>query len=273
MQEKKTTKGEVEKSVSLEDIIKRVLDDKGIDVITYESNVRALRRAFIRLFERLGSDLEIYKYNGVIAFTELEVPFMKSLLFQLYDNKGIIADFVNGGKKNKKFSSEDVRKFLELLDEEMAKTESEENKKELEMMRVFFSNLFLYSPLRSVEDCHKLIDTLAMNLEEIPVDRQSFYLGKIEHILKKEVALRIAESTMEKTRIATRMEITKEENNDDNGKEHFYYESDPEIRFHYKQRDKRVLEAIQKDADLRSYIEKKFGKKAEEIFNYAMLDM
>lgn len=40
MQEKKTTKGEVEKSVSLEDIIKRVLDDKGIDVITYESNVR-----------------------------------------------------------------------------------------------------------------------------------------------------------------------------------------------------------------------------------------
>lgn len=38
------------------------------------------------------------------------------------------------------------------------------------------------------------------------------------------------------------------------------------------QRDKRVLEAIQEDDDLRQYIEKKFGKRAEEIFNYAVLD-
>ena len=36
---------------------------------------------------------------------------------------------------------------------------------------------------------------------------------------------------------------------------------------------KRVLEAIQEDEDLRQYIEKKFRKQAEDIFNYAALDI
>ena len=66
--------------------------------------------------------------------------------------------------------------------------------------------------------------------------------------------------------------ISKKERNDDIGSQSYYYESDPEIRFHYIQRDKRVLEAIQEDENLREYIEKKFGKRAEEIFNYAVLD-
>ena len=274
MQEKGTSKNESEKKVSLEDIIKRVLTDKGMDNDNaYDSNVRALRRAFSRLFDRLGSDIETYKHNGIIEFAESEVPFMKSLLIQLYDNKGIIADFVNGGKKNKKFTSEDAREFLEQLEEEIEKTESEEKKEELEEMMVFFGQLFLYSPLRCVEECHKLIDIIAMNLIEIPVDKQGFYLGKIEHILKKEVSLRIAESTIEMIELAEKIEISKKENKDDIGIQNYYYERDPEIRFHYMQRDKRVLEAIQEDDDLRQYIEKKFEKRAEEIFNYAVLDM
>lgn len=271
MQEKGKSESEAEKRISLEDIIKRVLDDKGMNY-TYDANARALRRAFSRLFERLGSDIETYKHNGVIEFVESEVPFMKSLLSQLYDNKGIIAEFVNS-KKNKKFSSEDVREFLELLEEEIEKTESEEKKEELADMGMFFSNLFLWSPLRCVEDCHRWIDVITMNLKEIPVDRQSFYLGKIEHILKKEVALRTAESTMEMIKLAEEIESSKKENEDDVGIQNYYFERDPEIRFYYMQRDKRVLEAIQEDADLRHYIEKRIGKKAEEIFNYAMLDM
>lgn len=102
------------------------------------------------------------------------------------------------------------------------------------------------------------------------MDRQSFYLGKIEHILKKEFALRIAEATLEMVELAEKIEISKK--NDDIGIQNYYYESDPKIRFHYIQRDKRVLEAIQEDEDLRKYIEKKLGKKAEQIFNYAVLD-
>lgn len=118
-----------------------------------------------------------------------------------------------------------------------------------------------------------MIDIIAVNLNEIPVDRQGFYLGKIEHILKKEFALRIAESTIEMIQLAEKIEISKKENKNDIGIQNYYYERDPEIRFHYMQRDKRVLEAIQEDDDLRQYIEKKFEKRAEEIFNYAVLDM
>lgn len=143
IQEKGTSENKAEKKISLEDIIKKVLTDKGINNdIAYDSNVRALRRAFGRLFERLGSDIEIYKHNGVIEFAESEVPIMKSILFQLYNNKGIIADFVNGGKKNKRVTSNDAYEFLELLKEEIEKAETEEKKEEMIHMLDFFNDLF-----------------------------------------------------------------------------------------------------------------------------------
>ena len=43
------------------------------------------------------------------------------------------------------------------------------------------------------------------------------------------------------------------------------------IQAEYVQRDIEILRAIQEDDDLREYIEKKTGKKAEDIFNYRAL--
>ncbi len=260
------------KIIPLDSIIKKVLNSKGItyDVAGSDSNIVALRRAFYRLLDRLGSDKERFKENGKYLFAEQEVPFMMTLLTQLYDNHGIIADFVNGAKKGDRFSAREVQEFLDDLKEEIEKAESDEKKNDYEDMHFFFSEIFLWSPLRSLESCHDLLDMLATNLQDLPVDRQSFYLGKIEHILKKEFALRIAEATLEMVELAEKIEISKK--NDDIGIQNYYYESDPKIRFHYIQRDKRVLEAIQEDEDLRKYIEKKLGKKAEQIFNYAVLD-
>lgn len=264
---------EKEEIISLEQIIKMVLDDKKIDYdSTNDPNVRSLRRAFDKLFERLGSDKEIFKRNGVIAFSEWEVPLIKSLLFQLYDHNGIISEFVNASKKNKKFSSDEVRSFLDILHKEAENAESDEKKEELEDMGMFFSHLFLWSPLRSLEDCHGLIDSIASRLQDMPVNYQSYYLGTIEHILIKEFTLRYAEATIKMKEIAEDIENSKKGNSNDIGIQEYHGIGDPEIRFHYKQRDKRVLEEIQEDEDLRQYIEKKFGKKAEEIFNYAALD-
>lgn len=262
------------KTIPLDSIIKKVLDSKGAldNEAGSDSSIVALRRAFYRLLERLGSDKEILKENGKYLFAEQEIPFMMALLTQLYDNRGIIADFVNGTKKSEKFSAKEVYEFLYALKEEIEKVESDEKKNNLSDILTFFSDLFLWSPLRSLEDCHTMLDMLATYLQEMPVDRQSFYLGKVEHILKKECALRIAESTLEMIELAKEIEISKKEENDNIGIQSYYYESDPQIRFHYIQRDKRVLEAIQEDKDLREYIEKKFDKKAEEIFNYAVLD-
>ncbi len=274
MEEMNASKSESPKRISLEEIIKKVLDDKKIKYeISIDSNVRNLRRAFERLLKRLGSDIERYKHNGVIEFAEEETPFMKSLLSQLYDNKGIIADFVNGGKKGKRFSSKEVREFLDILTKEIDKAESDVKKEELEDVAEFFSEIFLWSPLRSIENCHGLIDSFASCLQDLPVDSQGYYLGTIEHILKKEFSLRYTEATIEMKELAEKIEQSKGIYNDDIGIQRYYGIQDPRIRFHYMQRDKRVLETIQEDADLRQYIEKKFGKKAEEIFNYAMLDM
>ena len=138
-------------------------------------------------------------------------------------------------------------------------------------MAHFFGSIFLYSPLRSIEYCHTLIDMLALNLQDLTSDRQSIYIGKVENILKKEFALRVTESTLEILDIAGIIEQSKNIVGNKIGIQN-YCEKDPEIRFEYIQRDKRVLERIQEDDDLRCYIEKKMGMRAEDIFNYASLE-
>lgn len=268
-------KGGVDMSskVTLIRIIEAVLIDKGVNISDnkddlVESNVRRLRRAFDRLIDRLGGDKEILKAGGSFEFHESEVSFMKVLIGQLYDDRGLIAKFANERNKNTKFLSSDVHALIQALLDEADKDGA--NQEELKQMTHFFSSIFLYSPLRSVQCCHELIDMLAMNLQDLPTSDQSIYLGKVEHILKKEFALRVAESTLHNLNLAGMIDLSNEITSDDTSAK-FYYERDPEIRFEYIQRDKRVLEKIQEDDDLRRYIEKKLGKKAEEIFNYASL--
>lgn len=96
-------------------------------------------------------------------------------------------------------------------------------------------------------------------------------MGKLEHILKKEWGLRIAELALNSFQIAERIELSKKIAKN-NINPPFYYEQDPEIMFEYIERDKRMLEKVQSDDELRLYIETKVGRKAEDIFNYAALD-
>ena len=256
--------------ISLQEIIEDVLDDKKVAYEkTNDSNVRTLRRAFNRLIERLGSDKEMLQKGGNFEFHKSEVPFMKVLIGQLYDGRGLIAHFTNERNRNMNFSARDVRGLIQsLLDEADKDGASEE---ELNEMARFFSSIFLFSPLRSIEYCHNLIDMLAMNLQDLPTSNQSIYLGKLEHILKKEFALRLAESALHSLNIAGMIDLSNEIAANDIDTQP-YYECDPEIQFEYIQRDKCVLEKIQDDDDLRLYIEKKLGKKAEEIFNYTSLE-
>lgn len=259
------------KKVSLQEIIESVLGDKGVEYdIANDSTVRSLQRAFDRLIEKLGSDKEVLKHGGRnIEFEESEIPFMKVLISQLYDGRGLIGEFANDGNRNRLFSSKDVRELIQSLIDEAEKTGMSEY--ELKEIAKFFDNIFLYSHKRTIEYCHELIDALAMNLVEFPISIQSLYVNKLEHILKKEFALRIAESATNILEIADIINSTKKEAGDNIGIQS-YSEFDPEIRFEYINRDKRVLKRIQEDDDLRQYIEKKIGRKAEEIFNYASLE-
>lgn len=194
---------------------------------------------------------------------------MKVLISQLYDDRGLIAEFTNERNRNKLFSSREVHELIQSLINEADKTEMSEN--ELMLMAQFFCNIFLASPLRSIENCHALIDTLASCLQDLTSAQQARYLGKVEHILQKECFVRSAESIIAMKELAELIEVSKMLADDNIGIQS-YSEHDPEIRFEYIQRDKHVLEKIQEDDDLRQYIEKTFKRKAEEIFNYASLD-
>lgn len=256
--------------ITLKTIIESVLEDKNVkdDSNTYEANIKYLNRAFTRLIEKLGNDKETLKRGErYFEFEESEVPFMKVLLSQLYDNKGIIAEFTNERKRNKKFSSIEVYEFIESL-KDIADSEGlDEN--DIERMVEFFSKIFLLSPLCIVENCHMSIDSLAATLQDLDYYEQAKYLLHVEHVLKKEYALRTAEFIFNTGELAHIVEEYRKKNGGDT---HIYSEYEPELRFSYIQRDRCVLEAIQEDDDLREYIEKKFGKKAEDIFNYAALD-
>lgn len=76
---------------------------------------------------------------------------------------------------------------------------------------------------------------------------------------------------MRRSSIGELIEIRKELEGDD-----IYcgelFEYEPMLRSYYIERDKELLGKIQEDDDLRCYVEKKFGKKAEEIFNYTKLN-
>lgn len=248
--------------------------NKNLDV-QFDNKVKNTERAFGRLIERLGSEKEILKHGGKnMEFDQSELPFMKIILSQLYDNTGIIAEFANKRNRNKKFSSKEVHTMIQSLIDEADK--SGMNEDELIDLAQFLSSIFLIAPLRSIEYCHMLIDTIASELQDLTSDLQSKYLHKVEYILfkqvepilYKEMALRLFESVVRTEDLAIDIEMSKELAEDNIGIQS-YEGLDSAIRFQYIQRDRQVLEKIQEDDDLRQYIEKKLGKKAEEIFNYA----
>lgn len=261
----------MQKKISLQKIIESVLDDKGVEYDkTNDANVQSLRRAFYKLLERLGSDKEVLKCGKRnIEFKEAEVPFMKVVFSQLYEKNGIIDEFINEKNEHKKFSSRDVHKLIQDLLDEADKAGMDEE--ELIELAQFFSRIFLASPLRSIEYCHSLIDKLALTLQDLTYSEQAGYLIKVENILKKEFGLRFAEFTLNTEGLAYLIDERRKYCGDNINSDKFY-EYDPEIRYSYIQRDRAVLERIQEDDELRQYIEKKLGKKAEEIFDYAELD-
>lgn len=253
-------------SYSSSRIIRLVLEEKECNY-GYESEEKSLRRHFSKLVEKLGTNVDALKKDGkTISFSEAEVPFLKILLSQFYDKKGIIYEFTTDKSTNQKFSLEEVHSLIQQLIDEAERSGMEED--ELKQMAIFLSRLFSESPLRSFEYCHRLIDCLALNLGDLTATQQAKYFKHIEDILNKEILLRIVESAINIKEIANIIQSSKKLNEDEIGIQNYeWYE--PEIIYEYKQRDKQVLDAIQNDDNLRRYIEDTFNKKAEDIFNIA----
>jgi len=252
---------------SLEKIIKSVLVEKGIDS-TDVTTIRSIRRGFEKLLETLGGNKDTIKGGSrTISFDESEIPFMKTVLGQIYDRKGVIDKLLD---KTSKITIEDVWTFIQqVIDDEEAKGASDD---ELANLSDFLTDMFSYAPLYFAQRCHTLIDMLAINTKDLLSHEQAIHFLRIQSVLKKEITHRIAESAIRHSANAEGIELSKANFNDDVGCQG-YLELEPSVRKEYIKRDKNMLAIIQDDDDLREYVEKKFGKKAEEIFNYATKDV
>ena len=107
-----------------------------------------------------------------------------------------------------------------------------------------------------------------MSVGDLTNSQQVAYFEKIEYLLEKEANLLDLESAEYLREMAEYMEASKKRQGDDAGIQSYSW-LDPDVAKDHILRDEQALLKIQEDDDLRHYIEKKIGKKAEEIFNYA----
>lgn len=229
------------------------------------SNEKRLRRAFERLLEALGGDInELKAGSRRIEFEESELSFIMAIIRQLNTEDSVVNKLVD---KNSEITYRDVSDFIQLVIDTEEKKEDVTDEELIELM-VFMANMFSYAPLYFAETCHRLIDVLAANTKDLLSNEQAIHFINIQHMLEKEIAHCIAKSALRNWAIADLIEISKKVYEDDIGCQD-YTEHSPELRAEYIKRDKEVLISIQEDEDLRRYVETKLGKKAEQIFNYA----
>jgi hypothetical protein len=258
------------KKISLTTIIDRVLDKENNPY--YDSNSKRLRTSFKNLITGLGRDIEDLKdEKGHFSLEESEVPFMTAILRQFLDSNSLISKFAYKHSKSSDFSPVDVHRLIHSILEEANKHGS--NAFELQQVAEFFNNVFFGSQLRSYMECHLCIDALYMNLHDLTNAEQVKYLRNVEVILKKEVSLRLAKIAVTAYVRASckNTDLLHDKQFEFLGHGQNYDEIHNETKHELIQRDKEMLIKIQEDNDLREYIEKKFNKKAEEIFDYATL--
>lgn len=249
---------------SLGSIITEVLKEEG-GLQDDESSVKQCRRGFTRLIEKLGGSIEDMKSaNNVIEFEEAEVPGIKFLLRNIFrSDDNPIGEFLYS--KDKDFSAEEAIKFIDCVASELCATEKAGTKKQVVE---YLSDIFLLSHLRIIEECHTLIDIYAGNLQHQLRAEQLTFLQSLRDVITHYLTTNIVQRAYRMAEIANDIELYK------NGEAEIdcVYEGYPtNIQAEYVQRDIEILRAIREDDDLREYIEKKTGKKAEDIFNYRAL--
>lgn len=248
---------------SLESIIKEMLREHNVE---NEANIRKYRRAFNSLIEKLGGDIEVLKKGKrTISFDETEIGFIKFIFNQLYRlDDSILNDFIDD---NNEFSSQKVHEFLELLISDSSQSDLNVNEKR--QLVEFFSDIFLLSDKRLIDECHSMIDKIAQQSLMFKRQERLFLLSHLHEYLKRYIFFILEEGTIEIEETAESIETLK---NRKNQSDCLYDFLPPILRCEYINRDEYILERIQEDDDLREYIEKKIGKKAEEAFSYTALN-
>ena len=242
--------------LSLQKIIDMVLDEQKNYVADRDNEKRNLYRKFEKIIDKLGMDKEsVKKGNRNYEFSEVEVPSIKFILTKLLMDQGPIARFV---KKNADFSSKEIKELVQDILNEVEKEETDEDV--LLGVARFLCTYYELGVTRSFERCHALIDCLEANLSDMIATTKAKYVRAIEVFLEYQVFCRIAEAAIDTEDIARMLTLGAE------GDRNPYRLFGSEIESEYMKRDAAVFERLQKDHDLREYIEKKLHRKVEVIF-------
>lgn len=251
----------------ISEVLKSLYDEKdGIPI-----SERTLLRRFYKLVSLCGGTPEALKdQNGHIYFEDENITFLKYVIIQLVNNDGICSRLIDKHTKDNTISAKEIHNFIQGYLDLMEK----EGYSEQDMVATLelFSWLFCDPLLASIEYCHQMIDFIHFNLLLYPYTYQVLEMKKVEEQIKKIFAQTVVEAVFEVGELAQFIEKTKALNEDDVGIQKYFCNEDGEedgASLEYKSRDYRVLQMIQQDKDLRLYVEKRVGKKAEEIFNVA----
>ena len=288
------------KQRSLESIIKEVLNDMNFDDDTYEAKIMMCHRKFNRLINRLGGDIDDMKdSSNKILFEENQVKVIKFILKQILSpNDNIIKKF--SSSKDKDVSANEVEQFIQDVADEFCSNEESCNKElgnggscgeessnetssdkeagdeesrdeesfDKDEVISYLSDIFMVSHVRIINECHELVDLFALNMQQFPRSMKLIYLEKLKELLSHLLVLQMVEGAINIVEISEQINLF----NDDGKEVDSIYEGLPvNIQEEFIQRDQETLKALQKDEDLRAYVEKKTGRKVEEIFNYKAL--
>ena len=158
----------------------------------------------------------------------------------------------------------DVEEFIFSMFDEAEN--DDENKTELEEMARFCCKVFLQAPLRALEKCHAAIDALWLTIQDLNYVEQARYLNVVADMLEIEYMHSCVERVIN-IRDTAKMAVAYDCRDGETP-----YDGFPsDIKHDYLQRDRNILAAIKVDDDLRDYIEKVLGKKAEDVFGYTMI--
>ena len=226
---------------------------------------RTLLRRFQRLISICGGNYTFLQNKaGKVYFNENDAHFIKHILTELVNNEGMSSIFIDKKSSDEFVGEEEIHSFIQSYINKLEKDNCDEN--EIKETFDFLCMLFLYPVHLSRENCHKYIDSIWLNLQPYPYTHQVPMMKKVESLLKKQLAITAVNSMFMIGELSNLIQTSKDITDNDIGIQDY---GDDTTATEYFERDRRALQLIQNNPEIRAYVERLTRQKAEEVFNVA----
>lgn len=247
------------KAISLKSLTEEITEQIG------GMSERTLRRRFRQLITVCGGNYTLLQNkNGKVYFDESETSFVKHILTELVKNEGISSKFIDKRNTDEFVGVEEVHGFIQSYISKLEEDGYDES--EIKATVDFLCMIFLFPVHVSRENCHRYVNSIWLNLQAYPYTHQGPMLGQTESLLKKQLAVTAVNTMFMVGELSELIQSSKKITEDDIGMQDY---GDDTIATEYFERDRRALQLIQNNPEIRAYVERLTGQKAEEVFNIA----